>query len=391
MKTEANGKVVKEKQCEVSRFQWATILFVNRKLEFFCFCCFSFFFSSPVHSKQNPEFSRSLTSLPSLPLLCCFIVFSSFEMCNWNVPTSLRLSQDYLQIVESPMDFGTVLNTLTEGKYQSPIELCKDVRLIFSNSKAYTPSKKSRVRHKHTHAFTCVVVRTLNPRFINPNVHRSTLVFSCCDENSQPVFLSDSWISASSCVSRSTAWVWGSPHSSRSTSAPSWPTTRPSMAWPTDWPDRAPTDKRDTLRTGRRGTQWRGGGGGANLRPAAPRPGRGKKPPDISFLVFGVSHCELGVIFFFFSSSCAASSPERKRRVSSRVTGKREPSPPAPSRPSLRQSAPPKQPPQLVNGKADTAAAGRTRSAARHSTHTPPSSSSSHNATSNTQGTAGEI
>uniref|UniRef100_A0A7N6BY17 Bromo domain-containing protein n=1 Tax=Anabas testudineus TaxID=64144 RepID=A0A7N6BY17_ANATE len=52
---------------------------------------------------------------------------------------------DYLQIVESPMDFGTVLNTLTEGKYQSPIQLCKDVRLIFSNSKAYTPSKKSRI------------------------------------------------------------------------------------------------------------------------------------------------------------------------------------------------------------------------------------------------------
>lgn len=56
------------------------------------------------------------------------------------------------------MDFGTVLNTLTEGKYQSPIELCKDVRLIFSNSKAYTPSKKSRVRHTrantHTNAHT---------------------------------------------------------------------------------------------------------------------------------------------------------------------------------------------------------------------------------------------
>lgn len=49
------------------------------------------------------------------------------------------------------MDFGTVLATLTEGKYQSPIELCKDVRLIFSNSKAYTPSKKSRVRHAQMH------------------------------------------------------------------------------------------------------------------------------------------------------------------------------------------------------------------------------------------------
>uniref|UniRef100_A0A673B6Y2 Pleckstrin homology domain interacting protein n=1 Tax=Sphaeramia orbicularis TaxID=375764 RepID=A0A673B6Y2_9TELE len=50
-----------------------------------------------------------------------------------------------LSQMDSPMDFGTVLNTLTEGKYQSPIELCKDVRLIFSNSKAYTPSKKSRI------------------------------------------------------------------------------------------------------------------------------------------------------------------------------------------------------------------------------------------------------
>ncbi|MBN3291585.1 BRWD3 protein, partial [Polypterus senegalus] len=30
--------------------------------------------------------------------------------------------------------------------YENPVEFCKDVRLIFSNSKAYTPNKKSRVR-----------------------------------------------------------------------------------------------------------------------------------------------------------------------------------------------------------------------------------------------------
>ncbi|KAM7368165.1 hypothetical protein PAMP_014411 [Pampus punctatissimus] len=84
-----------------------------------------------------------------------------------------------------------------------------------------------------------------------------------------------------------------------------------------------------------------------------------------------------------------ASSPERKRRVSSRVTGKREPSP-TPSRPSsLRHNVPLKQSPQLVNGKTDAPAAGRTRSAARHSTHSPPSSSTSHNAASNTSNTAG--
>ena len=50
------------------------------------------------------------------------------------------------------MDFSTVQSTLSDGKYKSPIDLCKDIRLIFSNSKAYTPSKKSRVRHVITHA-----------------------------------------------------------------------------------------------------------------------------------------------------------------------------------------------------------------------------------------------
>lgn len=44
------------------------------------------------------------------------------------------------------MDFSTVRETLEAGNYESPMELCKDVRLIFSNSKAYTPSKRSRVR-----------------------------------------------------------------------------------------------------------------------------------------------------------------------------------------------------------------------------------------------------
>lgn len=68
---------------------------------------------------------------------------------------------------------------------------------------------------------------------------------------------------------------------------------------------------------------------------------------------------------------------------------KREPSP-APSRPpSLRQSIPSKQAPQLVNGKAEAPAGGRTRSAARNSTHTPPVASSTQSATSNTQNTAG--
>lgn len=43
------------------------------------------------------------------------------------------------------MDLGTVSETLAVGNYENPMEFAKDVRLIFSNSKAYTPNKKSRV------------------------------------------------------------------------------------------------------------------------------------------------------------------------------------------------------------------------------------------------------
>lgn len=46
------------------------------------------------------------------------------------------------------MDFGTVRETLEAGNYDSPLEFCKDIRLIFSNAKAYTPNKRSKVTLK---------------------------------------------------------------------------------------------------------------------------------------------------------------------------------------------------------------------------------------------------
>ncbi|KAF7664608.1 hypothetical protein LDENG_00171740 [Lucifuga dentata] len=220
------------------------------------------------------------------------LIFQCEDSEPFREPVDLQEYPDYLQIVDSPMDFGTVRNTLTEGKYQSPIELCKDVRLIFSNSKAYTPSKKSRI-------------------------YSMSLRLSALFEEHVSSILADY-----KAIHGLTAKL-----------------TRQS----TDRQTRHTTDRQ--------------------TRHAMKRRRRRSKSP----------------------SSSTASSPERKRRVSSRATAKREPSP-APSRPaSLRQNIPLKQPPQMVNGKADTPAAGRTRSAARHSAHTPPSSSSSHNPTSTTQ------
>ncbi|XP_073808252.1 bromodomain and WD repeat-containing protein 3 isoform X3 [Danio rerio] len=61
-------------------------------------------------------------------------------------PVDLFTYPDYRDIIDTPMDLGTVSETLTGGNYENPIEFAKDVRLIFSNSKAYTPNKKSRVR-----------------------------------------------------------------------------------------------------------------------------------------------------------------------------------------------------------------------------------------------------
>uniref|UniRef100_A0A087YEB4 Bromodomain and WD repeat domain containing 1 n=2 Tax=Poecilia formosa TaxID=48698 RepID=A0A087YEB4_POEFO len=52
---------------------------------------------------------------------------------------------DYLDIIDTPMDFGTVKRTLEEDRYENPIELCKDTRLIFANAKAYTPNKRSKI------------------------------------------------------------------------------------------------------------------------------------------------------------------------------------------------------------------------------------------------------
>uniref|UniRef100_S4RM18 Bromo domain-containing protein n=1 Tax=Petromyzon marinus TaxID=7757 RepID=S4RM18_PETMA len=52
---------------------------------------------------------------------------------------------DYRTIIPTPMDLGTVRERLREDTYHDPVDFCKDVRLIFSNAKAYTPNKKSRI------------------------------------------------------------------------------------------------------------------------------------------------------------------------------------------------------------------------------------------------------
>ncbi|KAK7172228.1 hypothetical protein R3I93_004517 [Phoxinus phoxinus] len=52
---------------------------------------------------------------------------------------------DYSNIIDTPMDLGSVRQSLEEDRYENPIDLCKDTRLIFANAKAYTPNKRSKI------------------------------------------------------------------------------------------------------------------------------------------------------------------------------------------------------------------------------------------------------
>ncbi|GLV31866.1 BRWD3 [Carabus blaptoides fortunei] len=52
---------------------------------------------------------------------------------------------DYYQIIDTPMDLGAVKEDLLGGNYETPMEFCKDIRLIFQNSRNYNTNKRSRI------------------------------------------------------------------------------------------------------------------------------------------------------------------------------------------------------------------------------------------------------
>ncbi|EPY73079.1 hypothetical protein CB1_045366001 [Camelus ferus] len=72
------------------------------------------------------------------------VIFLKHLLEEGEQPVDLVEYPDYRDIIDTPMDFGTVRETLEAGNYDSPLEFCKDIRLIFSNAKAYTPNKRSK-------------------------------------------------------------------------------------------------------------------------------------------------------------------------------------------------------------------------------------------------------
>ena len=52
---------------------------------------------------------------------------------------------DYREVIKHPMDLQTVGEKLRDGRYATPTDFAKDVRLIFKNSKNYFTNKMSRI------------------------------------------------------------------------------------------------------------------------------------------------------------------------------------------------------------------------------------------------------
>ncbi|XP_066478380.1 bromodomain and WD repeat-containing protein 1 isoform X2 [Tiliqua scincoides] len=73
------------------------------------------------------------------------LIFQCEDSEPFRQPVDLDRYPDYREIIDTPMDLGTVKETLEAGNYHTPMELCKDIRLIFGNAKAYTPNKRSKI------------------------------------------------------------------------------------------------------------------------------------------------------------------------------------------------------------------------------------------------------
>nr|DBA34530.1 TPA: hypothetical protein GDO54_002081 [Pyxicephalus adspersus] len=104
-------------------------------------------FPSESHSKRRLK-SRRVKTVNSWKQCCMDLV--EFVIVRedsepFREPVDLERYPDYYDVVKTPMDFGTIKEKLSAGNYSNPLEFCKDVRLVFSNAKVYTPNKRSRI------------------------------------------------------------------------------------------------------------------------------------------------------------------------------------------------------------------------------------------------------
>ncbi|CAN7989266.1 unnamed protein product [Ixodes hexagonus] len=103
--------------------------------------------TSGTSKKRRTEQSTPLTST-TWKAQCSDLlnlIFQCEDSTPFRQPVDVNIYEDYGNIIDVPMDLGTVRDRLQRDRYPSPTEFCKDMRLIFANSRNYNTNKKSRI------------------------------------------------------------------------------------------------------------------------------------------------------------------------------------------------------------------------------------------------------
>lgn len=104
-------------------------------------------------------------------------MFSCQDSEPFREPVDCLEHPNYNQLIDTPMDLGTVREELFGNNYDDPTEFCKDMRTIFSNSKNYNTNKKSRVRYPSKVKHAVVVEAYLSRPLSNLCVDPGSVVF----------------------------------------------------------------------------------------------------------------------------------------------------------------------------------------------------------------------
>ncbi|KAH9381349.1 hypothetical protein HPB48_000406 [Haemaphysalis longicornis] len=92
-------------------------------------------------SSGGPHSAAVSTTWKAQCLDLVTLIFQCEDSTPFRHPVDLASYPDYANIIDMPMDLSTVRDRLQRDLYPSPVEFCKDVRLIFANSRNYTSTR----------------------------------------------------------------------------------------------------------------------------------------------------------------------------------------------------------------------------------------------------------
>lgn len=73
------------------------------------------------------------------------VIFQCEDSTPFRNPVDLNEYPNYRDIIDNPTDLGKIKENLLADHYESPVKFCKDMRLLFQNSRNYNTNKKSRI------------------------------------------------------------------------------------------------------------------------------------------------------------------------------------------------------------------------------------------------------